>query len=75
MAADRLRGGKKRERDRFHGLEAKSNFEEFRRWWHRRGKRTYNGARDIRDKREAEGFWQQWESEGCPLVKFGDAHD
>jgi hypothetical protein len=75
MAADSLRGGRKRERDRFHGLEAKPNFEDFRRWWHRRGKRIYNDGEDIRDRQQAEGFWRQWEYDGCPVVTFGENNE
>lgn len=75
MPTEHLRGGSKRQRDSFHGLEGKPKVKAFPRWWHRRGKRIHNAGKDIRDKREADAFWQQWESEGCPVVKLGDAHD
>jgi hypothetical protein len=70
---DRLRGGRKRVRDRLYGLEDREGAEEFRRWWHREGKPS-NGDRDLVDKDDAERWWDQWVAEGCPTVKLGVDH-
>lgn len=66
---DRLRGGKKNRRDRFYGLEGRDGVEEFRRWWHRVGKR-HNGDEDLKDRADAEHWYAQWLAEGRPTVKF-----
>jgi hypothetical protein len=66
---NRLRGGKIRQRDRFYGLEGRPGFEHFRHWWHRVG--NHDGT-DIQDRTEAEERWNEWESEGRPVVKLGE---
>jgi hypothetical protein len=71
--ADNLRGGKIRRRDSFYGLERRPGFEDFRRWWHRVGKRRH-GDIDIQDAPEARERWGEWVSEGSPTVKLGEDH-
>jgi hypothetical protein len=69
--AGHLRGGKIRRRDSFHGLEGRPGFEDFRRWWHRVGKRRH-GDIDIQDAPEAQERWREWVSEGSPTVRLGE---
>lgn len=54
-----LRGGKKKDRDSFYGLESKPDFNEFRDWWHRVGKQ----GRDLLNKAEAEEAYREFQAQ------------
>lgn len=63
-----LKGGGKSSRDRWFGLDAKSDFDAFRRWWHRVGKDEFGGA-DLRSREEAEAAYQVWRAIGHPTTR------
>jgi hypothetical protein len=60
-----LRGGSKKQRDRWYGLETQEGFADFRRWWHREGKHAEMG-KDIADAPEARRIFAEWENQGRP---------
>jgi len=63
-----FRGGGVRVRDRWFGLEQKSDFSQFRRWWHREGKDALGGE-DLRNRFEANDAYEAWIKEGKPRIK------
>lgn len=65
---DDFRGGRIGARDPWYGLKGRGGFEDFKRWWHRKGKRECNGGNDIASRREAEEMWGEWEKQGRPCV-------
>jgi len=64
----RFRGGRQNRRDRWRGIENKPDFDIFRRWWHKRGKREFLG-RDFADRTEACEAYKMWVELGKPTVK------
>lgn len=63
-----FRGGRLQKRDRWYGLESKDDFDEFRRWWHRKGKTTYGEGKDLPGREAAEDMYEQWVLLGRPKV-------
>lgn len=63
-----MRGGRQSRRDRWFGLEEKSDFADFKRWWHREGKDDAGGT-DINGRREAEQVYADWVCRGRPVAK------
>lgn len=61
----RLKGGKITVRDQWYGLQDRSDFREFRRWWHRVGEFEYDKAY-ISDRAHAEQVYGEWVSAGRP---------
>ena len=54
-----FKGGRKAARDRWYGLDGKSDFDAFRRWWHRTGKDEFGGD-DLRSREDAELAYRVW---------------
>jgi len=67
--SDGFRGGRQARRDRWFGLKRRDGFDDFARWWHRRGKQELNDGRDIEDRKQAEEMWDRWHMAGRPTVK------
>ena len=65
MRHGRFRGGSQRRRDRWFGIDKQPDFDDFERWWHRRGKRLYGGE-DIRDPEQAKEIYDDWIDAGRP---------
>jgi hypothetical protein len=63
-----FRGGGISRRDRWFGLEARSDFADFRDWWHREGKNEAGGE-DLGTREEAEAAYDDWVQQGRPKVK------
>lgn len=68
-----FRGGKKRTRDKWYGFEGKSDFEEFKRWFHKVAKKQRN-YRDVLSREEMEEYYDEWKTAGHS-VKFLTIHD
>jgi len=69
MASKRgFRGGKVHARDRWFGLERRKDFENFRRWWHRRGKNEFGGE-DLKNPNEAKAAYDAWAAAGRPKAR------
>jgi len=66
--SSQFRGGKKRRRDTWFGLETKENFTDFKRWWHRKGKFAAGGM-DLKSCKDAENAYNDWVSQGSAKVK------
>lgn len=61
-----LRGGSKKKRDRWFGLDDKySDFNDFIPWWHREGKM----GEDLKSPEDTERAYQEWVALGRPRVK------
>lgn len=54
-----FRGGKKKDRDQWFGLESKPDFEEFQRWWHRVGKQ----GKDLTCKADADQAYANFKAD------------
>ena len=65
MRRERFRGGSQRRRDRWFGINKQPDFDDFERWWHRRGKRLYGGE-NIRDREQAKESYDDWIDAGRP---------
>ena len=65
MRRGRFRGGSQRRRDRWFGIDKQPDFDDFERWWHRRGKRLYDGE-NIRDRDQAKEIYDDWIDAGRP---------
>ncbi len=64
----RLRGGKIGRRDRWYGLEARDDFPDFKRWWHRQGKDEL-GGKDLESRKDVDQAYEEWLRQGRPKVK------
>jgi len=67
-ARGKFKGGKINKRDRWYGLEGKKDFDIFKRYWHRRGKKEF-GGRDFENRQEAEEAYKGWESIDRPNIR------
>lgn len=54
-----FRGGRQSKRDRWYGLDRYPDFEDFRDWWHRKGK-DEAGGNDLGSRAEAEAAYETW---------------
>lgn len=59
--ANRLRPGKKHQRDKHFGIDDS----DFWHWLHREGKDAY-GGRDMTAEDDPPGIYRDWEDAGCP---------
>jgi hypothetical protein len=64
-AGKNFRGGHKKHRDQWFGLDKYPCFECFRPWWHREGKT----GEDLQNAKEARAAYQEWVDLGRPKVK------
>ena len=61
-----FRGGKKKDRDKWFGIEDKF----FKKWWERAGKQEW-GMKDLEDSKTAWDIYEYWKSIGSPNVNGG----